>query len=81
MNKPGDLVECIASNSELDIYVKKPISGQLYTVFDPPDHWTMFNCNVNTCIKLQDGHLYLFDNSFFRNISKERDEKLNELLK
>lgn len=80
MNDIGDLVECIASDLELDLFVRKPVRGKIYEVYEPPKNWTIFDKLEKTCIKLHDGHLYSFDNSFFRNISRERDNKINKLL-
>lgn len=77
MNIPGDVVRCIATDADLDIYIRKPIIGKLYTVHETPAHLD----KGATCIKLHDGHLYVFSNSFFINIATERDEKLNKLLK
>ena len=39
MNKPNDVVRCIASNADLDIYVRKPINGEIYTVYKAPRDW------------------------------------------
>jgi hypothetical protein len=85
MNKPNDVVRCIASNADLDIYVRKPINGEIYTVYKAPRDWayntSSFNIYTDTCIKLHDNYLYFFPNCLFINISKERDEKLDKLLK
>lgn len=77
MCKPGDVVRCIATDEDLDLYIRKPVIGVSYTVYETPAHLDP----GATCIMLHDEYLYVFPNSFFINITEERDKKLNKLLK